>query len=147
MKSSTGGALLMGFAAGIIIIFVIMVAFFISYGKSFKLKNEIISVIEQREGMKKEDIIDYIKSRASGSNKRKDPEVCFRTVSNGDDDLRFTIEVTVYMSMERTILDKMFEVKIPVRGETRIIEKGNIYKNATSRNKLQSLLGRMDFCS
>ena len=145
MKSSTGGALLMGFAAGIIIIFVIMVAFFISYGKSFKLKNEVISVIEQREGMKKEDIIDYIKLRASGSNKRKDPKVCFRTVSN--DDLRFTIEVTVYMSMERTILDSLFEVNIPVRGETRIIEKGNIYKNATSKNSLKNLLGGMDLCS
>ena len=51
------------------------------------------------------------------------------------------------MSMERTILDSLFEVNIPVRGETRIIEKGTIYKNATSRNSLKNLLGGMDLCS
>ena len=133
----------MGFAAGIIIIFVIMVAFFISYGKSFKLKNEIVSVIEQREGMKEEDILRYIYDRDTTYN-GKDPSVCFRTVS--DTDLRFTIEVTVYMAMERSILDSLFKVNIPVRGETRIIEKGNIYENAINKIQLKRQLGGMDEC-
>ena len=133
----------MGLAAGIIIIFVIMVAFFISYGKSFKLKNEIISVIEQREGMKKNDILNYIYARETTYN-GKTPSVCFRTISNTD--LRFTIEVTVYMAMQRSILDSLFQVNIPVKGETRIIEKGNIYKNATSKYRLKNLLGGMEPC-
>lgn len=133
----------MGFAAGIIIIFVIMVAFFISYGKSFRLKNEVISVIEQREGMTENDILSYIYNRETTYN-GKNPNVCFRTVSNTD--LRFTIEVTVYMAMERSILDNLFKVNIPVRGETRIIERGNIYQNATNKAQLKSQLGGMDEC-
>ena len=47
MKEATGGTLLMGLAAGIIIIFIIMVAFFISYSKAFKVKNQLINRIEE----------------------------------------------------------------------------------------------------
>ena len=143
MKSSTGGALLMGLAAGIIIIFVIMVAFFISYGKSFKLKNEIISVIEQREGMTQDEILEYIYDRETTYN-GKTPSVCYRTIS--DNDPRFTIEVTVYMAMERTILDSLFKINIPVRGETRIIEKGNIYKDAVDSDDIGEKLD-MEKCN
>lgn len=133
MKESTGGALLMGLAAGIIIIFIIMVAFFISYGKTFRIKNAIINKIEQEEGMKLSEIKDFIYDNST-TYSGKDPYICYNVVGTGTNYRGFTVEVTVYMSMDRTILGDRFNVKIPVRGETRIIEKGNYFNNVSSMN-------------
>ena len=127
MKESTGGALLMGLAAGIIIIFIIMVAFFISYGKTFRIKNEMINYIEQNEGVKKESLEDYFVNKGNAYN-GKTIEACYNEIDNGSVK-GFTVKVVVYMEMDRTILGKAFNVKIPVSGETRIIEKGNYISN------------------
>lgn len=144
MKEATGGALLMGLAAAIIIIFVIVVAFFISYGKSFRLKNEVINEIEQREGMNKTEINEFIAHRATKYN-GKFPQYCYKKVyyqnSFGDDVYKgFVIKVMVVMSMDSTILGNTFNPKIPVYGETKVIEKGRFY----SENDTIDLATRLD---
>lgn len=138
MKEATGGALLMGLAAGIIVIFVTVVAFFISYGKTFRLKNTIINKIEQSEGMKESDIISSITSGGTKYN-IKPPQLCYNKVSYRDINNNlvykgFTVQVVVYMAMERRILGESFTPSIPVRGETRIIDTGYYRDHLTEMN-------------
>ena len=127
MKESTGGALLMGLAAGIIIIFIIMVAFFISYGSTFKIKNEIINYIEQHEGASKDELLTFVtgkQTKYSGKTIKACVNMLDGASVNG-----FTIKVVVYMEMDKTILNEAFNVKIPIKGETMIIRKGSRYDN------------------
>lgn len=129
MKESTGGALLMGLAAGIIIIFIILVAFFISYGKSFKIKNALINKIEQSEGMKLEDIENFLINNSNNYN-GKELDVCYNAFKDSEDNIiGFNYEIIVYMQMDRTILGETFNPKIPIKGETKIIESGNFFVN------------------
>lgn len=119
----------MGLAAGIIIIFIIMVAFFISYGKAFRIKNEIINVIEQQEGMTLDDLKDFVVGKSTAYVGRK-MGVCYNKIERTtptSEYIGFTMEVVVFMEMDKTILGEAFNVKIPVTGETKLIEKGNIY--------------------
>lgn len=119
----------MGLAAGIILIFIIMVAFFISYGTSFKLKNGIVNKIEQSEGMSSSEINSFINGKANKYN-GKTVDVCYNEILDIDNKIKgFTVEVVVYMEMDKTILGEAFNVKIPIKGETRIIEKGNYLEN------------------
>lgn len=135
MKESTGGALLMGLAAGIIIIFIIMVAFFISFSKTFKIKNSIINRIEQNEGMSKNELTAFL---ANTSYNNKDSEICYNIIKNNENIIGVTFNVTIYMQMDRTILGEAFNVKIPISGETRIIEKGNFFDAIKDNMKISS---------
>lgn len=145
MKEATGGALLMGLAAGIIIIFIIVAAFFISYGKSFKMKNQIINHIEQNEGITMDVFTDFMVRRETAYH--GDADVCYDLICNngalrcsGESLRGFTLSVTVYMQMDRTILGDAFNIRIPVRGETRIIESGNYYDQlVANRNPFGSI--------
>ena len=116
----------MGLAAGIIMIFIIMVAFFISYGKAFKIKNEMINAIEQNEGMDFDDLQDFVVGKSTAYVGKK-IGVCYDRVEKGSRFVGFTMKVVVYMEMDKTILGELFNVKIPITGETKLIEKGNIY--------------------
>ena len=99
-----------------------MVAFFISYGKTFRIKNEMINYIEQNEGVEKDSLSFYVQDKVNAYS-GKTIEACYNEIDNGSVK-GFTVKVVVYMEMDRTILGKAFNVKIPVSGETRIIEKG-----------------------
>lgn len=124
MKESTGGMLLMGLAAGIIMVFIILVAFFISYGKSFRLKNTLINKLEQSEGMKAEDIKGLFIAGNNAYN-GKEASICYNRFFSGSEIIGFNYELIVYMEMDRTILGEVFNPRIPVKGETKVIEKGN----------------------
>ena len=134
MKESTGGALLMGLAAGIIIIFIIMVAFFISFSKTFKIKNSIINRIEQNEGMTQTELDEFLANETSYNGENR---ICYNVVKNNNSSIiGVTFNVTIYMQMDRTILGEAFNVKIPISGETRIIEKGNFFNNIKNQTRV-----------
>ena len=134
MKESTGGALLMGLAAGIIIIFIIMVAFFISFSKTFKIKNSIINRIEQNEGMTQTELDEFLANETSYNGENR---ICYNVVKNNNSSIiGVTFNVTIYMQMDRTILGEAFNVKIPISGETRIIEKGNFFNNIKNQRRV-----------
>lgn len=133
MKESTGGALLMGLAAGIIIIFIIMVAFFISFSKTFKIKNSIINRIEQNEGMTQTELDEFLANETSYNGENR---ICYNVVKNNNSVIGVTFNVTIYMQMDRTILGEAFNVKIPISGETRIIEKGNFFNNIKNQRRV-----------
>ena len=127
MKESTGGMLLMGLAAGIIMIFIILVAFFISYGKSFKLKNSVINNLEQSEGMTQDQVKQLLTNGGNAYN-GKTAEICYNVFNDvGGNVVGFNYEIVVYMEMDRTILGELFTPKIPIKGETKVIEKGNYF--------------------
>ena len=140
MKEATGGTLLMGLAAGIIIIFIIMVAFFISYSKAFKVKNQLINRIEQMEGMKKDEISSYIVSEQTNYVGNK-ITACYNKVERNGTPIGFTVKVVVYMQFERAILGENLNIDIPVSGETRIIEKGNYINRLGDLNLSQCSSG------
>lgn len=133
MKESTGGALLMGLAAGIIIIFIIMVAFFISFSKTFKIKNSIINRIEQNEGMTQTELDEFLANETSYNGENR---ICYNAIKNNNSIIGVTFNVTIYMQMDRTILGEAFNVKIPISGETRIIEKGNFFNNIKNQRRV-----------
>ena len=125
MKESTGGMLLMGLAAGIIMIFIILVAFFISYGKCFTLKNNLINRLEQTEGVTYTNIKEYFENSGTGYS-GKEATICYnKFLNNYGEIIGFNYKVIVYLQMERKILGEMFTPKIPIKGETKMIEKGN----------------------
>ena len=134
----------MGLAAGIIMIFIIMVAFFISYGKAFKIKNEMINAIEQSEGMDFDDLQDFVVGKST-SYVGREIGVCYSRIEKGSKFLGFTMNVVVYMEMDRTILGDAFHVRIPITGETKMIEKGIIY-NELAKGSSHTISG-ISLCS
>lgn len=123
----------MGLAAGIIIIFIIMVAFFISFSKTFKIKNSIINRIEQNEGMTQTELDEFLANETSYNGENR---ICYNVVKNNNSIIGVTFNVTIYMQMDRTILGEAFNVKIPISGETRIIEKGNFFNNIKNQRRV-----------
>ena len=125
MKEATGATILMGLAAMILLIFIIMVAFFIGYGKAFRLKNKIINRIEQGEGINIDDLIIQMRSERNAYS-GNEARICYSKVNDSAGDFYgFTMSVIVYMHTEERIL----KVKIPISGETRIIQTGSYYEN------------------
>ena len=123
----------MGLVAGIIIIFIIMVAFFISFSKTFKIKNSIINRIEQNEGMTQTELDEFLANETSYNGENR---ICYNVVKNNNSIIGVTFNVTIYMQMDRTILGEAFNVKIPISGETRIIEKGNFFNNIKNQRRV-----------
>lgn len=123
----------MGLAAGIIIIFIIMVAFFISFSKTFKIKNSIINRIEQNEGMTQTELDEFLANETSYNGENR---ICYNVIKNNNSIIGVTFNVTIYMQMDRTILGEAFNVKIPISGETRIIEKGNFFNNIKNQRRV-----------
>lgn len=143
MKESTGGLLLMGLASVIILIFIIFVAFFINYGKTFRNKNKIINQIEQMEGLSKDDISKFIKNNTSYKNK-DDFDICYNSIEKGSERVGITFKITLYIRFDRTILSDNLKFNIPVSGETKTINSGVIYDNYANGGDLTSL--RIESC-
>ena len=134
MKESTGGALLMGLAAGRKIIFISMQAFFISVSKTYKIINSFINWIEHNEGMTQTELDEFLANETSYNGENR---ICYNVVKNNNSSIiGVTFNVTIYMQMDRTILGEAFNVKIPISGETRIIEKGNYFNNIKNQRRV-----------
>lgn len=127
MDQTIGGALLLGLAAIIIFIFVIMAAFFIGLGKSFRTKNAIINYVEQQEGSSITEMRTFTREKTMASVK-----ACYSKVTHGSKTEGFTVKVVVYMKMNENILGDLVDIEIPIYGETRIIEKGNVFNKMVS---------------
>ena len=138
MKETTGATILMGLATVIILIFIIMVSFFISYGKAFSLKNYLINRIEQQEGMSAAELHDYVGT--SNVYTGKVIQACYEPIYFQSDLTGFIIRVRVSFGMDRTILGERFNIQIPIVGETRIIQRGDYLGNPPSLTQLNSRL-------
>ena len=135
----------MGLAAGIIMIFIIMVAFFVSFGKTFKVKNELINAVEQNEGMTLSQVQKFVQDKAlvSSAYAGRRMGICYSRVESSKETgrkyLGFTMTVVVYMEMEASILGDAFNVSIPIAGETRLIEKGDLYNELAKKHGIDKI--------
>lgn len=112
MRESVGGTLLLQIVLVFLTVYIGFMAIVINYGKVFRYKNAIINNIEQNEGYANCSDIDQMMKNLGYLN---DYKVSYTTTSKG---AIYKVEIYIIFSLPlvRT------QVKIPVRGETRLID-------------------------
>ncbi len=130
MREAIGGTLLIQLVMFFIVIYVAFLAIAINYSITFRVKNQIITLIEEYEGYENaqpyvEEYISkvgYYKSNGSFSISR---ENCTNKTSSGYciEELNSTrgkyYKVTTYVSFDFPIIGRL--TNFPVSGETRVI--------------------------
>ncbi len=133
MRESFGGAFMIKLALVFIIIYVSFMAVAINYAKAFRVKNQIINILEQRQYVKGDqrthEAIDkylagvpYNIGNAGKNDCKGNSEYLMRGVcieSHGDSDHAY-FTVTTYIAIKDFPFFKI-ELTLPVRGETKTI--------------------------
>lgn len=129
MREAIGGALLIKLVMVFIVIYVCFLAIAINYSITFRVKNQIINLIEEYEGyeLAKSEIEEYIASvgyyRAFGTSFTKDCDAGYshdgyciipKTSDRGN-----YYKVVTYVSFDFPILGEI--MNFPVSGETKVI--------------------------
>ena len=112
MRESVGGTLLLQIVLVFLTVYIGFMAIVINYGKVFRYKNAIINRIEQNEGYADCEAIDLMVKELGYLN---DYEISYTTTSRGA-----IYKVKVYIVFSLPLVKT--EVKIPVKGETRLID-------------------------
>ena len=134
MREAIGGALLIKLVMFFIVIYVCFLAIAINYSITFRVKNQIINLLEAYEGydLAKDKIEEYISSvgyyRSSGLSidDRSDNDLdCYRhsgySICPIDEENKMYYRVTTYVSFDFPIIGKI--TNFPVSGETKYINK------------------------
>lgn len=98
-------------------VYIAFMAIVINYGKVFRIKNSIINYIEQQEG-----VSDCTSARAVVVEKLG--YLNNYKLEGYETDKGMIYKVTVYIVFKLPLVS--FDVSIPVSGETRLIESGNL---------------------
>lgn len=118
MREAVGGTLLLKIVLVFLVVYIGFMAVVISYGRIFRIKNALINTIEQNEGFeKKTDIEDAAKALGYLS----DVDTCYVKVS---DNKGYYYKVKIFIDFQVPLIRNT--IKIPVTGETRIIDTGNV---------------------
>ena len=138
MREAVGGTFLFNIVIIFIFFFASFLAIAINYSQAFRIKNQVINLIEQYEGIdeSKEEIVDYIISSGYYREKTCDSDstgervsynakeakgLCVKKMENRNGDIYY--KVTTYVSFDLPIIGNFFS--IPVKGETKIILNDN----------------------
>ena len=149
MRESIGGAWLVGIVITFVVLFTSYLALSVNYSKAFKVKNEIISLIEENEGLTdktQEKIVKYLNStgyyvygkctdtgddyldgaingKLTGYEKQgnadKNKYCVYERSIEGDTLNRKYYRVTVFFKFDIPILDNAFT--FPVTGESKAV--------------------------
>lgn len=148
MRESIGGAWILGIVVVFIVLFTSYLALSVNYSKAFKVKNKIISLIEQNEGLSddtQKQINDYLNSvgyfvygtceyeddvdfsdtnkTVTGYEKHANTDkykYCVSTRENNNSVLEQKYyRVTVFFKFDLPIIDSLFT--FPVTGETKAV--------------------------
>lgn len=149
MREAIGGTWIFGLVIVFIVLFTSYLALSVNYSKAFKVKNKIISIIEENEGLTdnaQTSIVKYLNdvgyfvygpcgrdseleeegySEPTGyegqgvSNRKFKYCVATRTTTEGDILSRKYYKVTVFFKFDIPILDSIFT--FPVTGETKAV--------------------------
>ena len=146
MKEAIGGGWMLGFVSMFIVIFAAYLAISINYTKAFKVKNQVINIIEEHEGYTESNVV-----KAGNTNKddlasdnSTEGEVyrllneigyaydvdscpdsnaslraggyCIRKICSG---LSSYYKVTTFISIEIPLIG--VDIKVPIKGETKVI--------------------------
>lgn len=122
MKEAVGGTVLLKIVLVFLIVYIMFMAIVLKYGRTFRIKNALINQIEQNEGFKtKEEIEEAAKSLGY-----------FRTLNAcyvklpGEKGYYYQIEI--FAQFDLPLISNT--LNIPVTGETRIINTGNVVPQA-----------------
>ncbi|HOO68297.1 MAG TPA: hypothetical protein PLC53_02920 [Bacilli bacterium] len=132
MREAIGGALLIKLVMFFIVIYVCFLAIAINYSITFRVKNQIINLIESYEGydLAREHIEDYIADvghyktsvgTVSIGDGTCDDGYCIEpiSVSRDGDVVGYYYKVTTYVTFDFPIIGQI--TNFPVSGETRVI--------------------------
>lgn len=128
MREAMGGAILLKLVMIFIVIYVCLIAIAINYSITFRVKNQIINLIEAYEGYDnaRDSIEDYIDSvgyyRGVGSMALNDScsgkGYCVREIISETGNGKY-YKVTTYVSFDFPIIGEI--TNFPVSGETKVI--------------------------
>lgn len=128
MREAMGGALLLKLVMIFIVIYVCFLAVAINYSITFRVKNQIINLIEAYEGLENAEskIKEYVNSvgyyRGLGS-MRKDESCAYEgyCIYSVDSERGKYYKVVTYVSFDFPIIGQI--TNFPVSGETKVIYK------------------------
>lgn len=149
MREAIGGTWIFGMVIVFIVLFTSYLALSVNYSKAFKVKNKIITLIEENEGLTdkaQEDIVSYLNNvgyfvygpcgrdseleeegysenhgyESNNGGVNKKYKYCVATRESNSDTLeRKYYKVTVFFKFDIPILDSIFT--FPVTGETKAV--------------------------
>lgn len=117
MREAVGGTMLMYIVFFFLLIYIFFMAVVINYGRVFRVKNSIISYIEEQEGFKSSDDISGLISYASSLGYNGDIYVCYSEGSASKQTKYFAAEV--FITFQLPMVNS--SVDIPISGETSAI--------------------------
>lgn len=150
MRDAIGGSFMIKLIIVFLVLYIIFVAVALNYAKAFRVKNKVLDIIEQNEGIKDFDnasdtaitqISTYMNNVSYKINKDTADKKCKETFGNGDDvfvgkegyciievrgnnDINADYyKVTTFVTIDFPFLNLSFT--IPITGETRKIERIN----------------------
>lgn len=143
MKDAFGGAFMIKIILIFLSIYIAFMAVALNYAKAFRVKNQIINIIEQYEGFyesgngKTTDVKEVIKNYAQrmsydvpipermptpDNNKEcTDLGYCITTINSGNGTY-YVVETYVYLQMPFSLPLINLQVTVPIRGETKVIK-------------------------
>lgn len=116
MREAVGGTLLLKIVLVFLIIYISFMAVVISYGRIFRVKNALINSVEQNEGF--ESLTD-VEEKAKELGYLGDVDACYKDTDRG-----YIYKVKVFIDFQLPLIKNV--IRIPVSGETRTIDTGNV---------------------
>ncbi len=114
MREAVGGTMLMYIVVTFLIVYIVFMAFVINYGRVFRVKNALISKIENDEGINNTE--ELISKAAEMGYVNQQIDVCYTSGNNNYD----YYSVRVYI---RFTLPMAGSIKIPISGQTSAIKR------------------------
>lgn len=114
MRESIGGALLLKLVTIFLIVYIFFMAIIINFAHAYRIKNSLLSYIEEREGIADIDSFAEESARLGYGNGRK-LDICKMQSIKG-----IYYKLTIYAQFELPIIGTTID--IPVKGSTKIIE-------------------------
>lgn len=132
MRESFGGAFIINLLLVFIVIFISFMAVTISYAKAFRVKNQIINIVEQNQYSGTGDVLvipkidEYLKSVAyivdgvdCGENSQNVRGACITPMMENSGDVQY-YKITTYIKIDFPFFNIHFA--IPISGETKMIQ-------------------------
>ena len=117
MREAVGGTMLMYIVFGFLLIYIFFMAVVINYGRVFRVKNSLISYIENQEGFKSAEDVQNLKSHANSLGYTGDIDICYTEGSSSKKTKYFSVQVYIYFQLPMVSQS----IKIPITGTTSAI--------------------------
>lgn len=117
MREAVGGTLLIKIVLVFLAIYIGFMAIVIGYGKIFRIKNTLINKIEQNEGYKTISEIEDVARELGYFG-------ALRACNTKVGEKGYYYSIKIYVSFSLPLVNNT--LKIPVTGETRTIDTGNV---------------------